>query len=255
MLSTAYAEGRLTHDEYDERTDQVLAAKTFDELIPITRDLVYAGPMPPSTAPKPTGAYVDSAHAADEPDRMVAIFSGVDRKGRWRIRRRTQALALFGGMDLDLREAVFDASEVEISGLWCFGGLDVKVPEGVEVRDHTMGIFGGTDTKKVDPPEPGAPVLILKGLALFGGIDVKTVRPKKKRPRRSGSDSTGDRLGQQLGDLGQQLGDRMDQLSERWEERRQDREGRRYDHMDRRQERMDRRQDRWEDRRAQQDGF
>lgn len=184
VLSTAYAEGRLNREEYDERVDQVLTAKTFDDLIPITRDLVYSGPVPPSTEPQAAGPRVDSEHATQDPDRMVAIFGGVDRRGRWRIRRHTQAFALFGGMDLDLREAVFDAQVVEISGLWCFGGLDIKLPEGVEVRDQTMGIFGGTDTKKVDPPEPGAPVLVLKGTTLFGGVDVKTVRPKKNGKRR-----------------------------------------------------------------------
>lgn len=248
VLTAAYAEGRLTRSEYDERADQVLAAKTFDELIPITRDLVYAGSVPPDTAPKPAGAYVDTAHADEEVDRMIAVFGGADRKGRWRIRRRSQAFALFGGVDLDLREAIFDAPTVEISGLICFGGLDIKVPEGVEVRDHTVAIFGGTDTKKLEPPEPGAPVVVLKGFALFGGVDVKTVRAKKTGWRkkrtadRSDSDPTeGDGLGDQLGDLGQQLGDHMDRLSERWEERRQDR--------------MDRRQDRWERRRVQRDDF
>lgn len=183
VLTAAYAEGRLTREEYDERSDQVLAAKTFDELIPITRDLVYAGPVPPTTEPKPAGAYVDSAHAAPEPDRIVAIFGSANRKGRWRIRRRTHAVAFFGGIDLDLREAIFEASTVEISGLWCFGGLDIKVPDGVEIRDQTMGIFGGTDTKKLDPPDTDGPVLVLKGVALFGGVDIKTIRPKKNRRR------------------------------------------------------------------------
>ena len=48
VLSTAYAEGRITREEHDERLEQVLAAKTFDELVPITQDLVLApGDRPP----------------------------------------------------------------------------------------------------------------------------------------------------------------------------------------------------------------
>lgn len=93
-------------------------------------------------------------------------------------------------------------------------------------------------------------MLVLKGTTLFGGIDVKTVRPKKKKAGRSASDS-GDRLGQQLGDLGQQLGDHVDRLSERWEERRQDRQDRRQDSQDR----MDYRRDPWEDHGALRDGM
>ena len=33
LLSTAYAEGRLTREEHDERTDQLMSAKTFDDLV------------------------------------------------------------------------------------------------------------------------------------------------------------------------------------------------------------------------------
>ena len=47
VLSTAYAEGRLSREEHDERIDQLMAAKTFDDLLPITRDLVVVGTSNP----------------------------------------------------------------------------------------------------------------------------------------------------------------------------------------------------------------
>ncbi len=96
----------------------------------------------------------------------------------------TQAYAIFGGIDLDLREATFEAPVVEINGAWCFGGLDIKVPEGIEVRDQTVGIFGGTDIKYIGEPKPGAPVLVIKGLSLFGGVEVKGPKPEKQKKRR-----------------------------------------------------------------------
>jgi hypothetical protein len=111
---------------------------------------------------------------------MVAVFGGAERKGRWRIRSRTQAYAIFGGVDLDLREAVFESPVVEISGFWCFGGMDIKVPAGVEVRDQTSGIFGGTDIRDLGDPQPGAPVIVLKGVSLFGGVSVKGPKPDRK---------------------------------------------------------------------------
>ncbi len=177
VLSTAYAEGRLTREEHDERLGQVMAAKTFAELIPLTRDLVYADPAPAGApvTPVSANAQIDTSHADPEPDRMIAIFGGTTRKGRWRVRGHIQALALFGGQDLDMREAIFESPVTEIRGLWCFGGLDIKVPEGVEIRDRTIGIFGGTDVKRVGDPQPGAPVLVIKGIALFGGVSVKGV--------------------------------------------------------------------------------
>jgi len=180
LLSTAYAEGRLSREEHDERVDQLMTAKTFDDLLPITHDLVLVGPPAPVTAPQPTNRFaIDTMSQNPESDKMIAIFGGVTRKGRWRIRKNTRALALFGGMDLDLRDAIFEAPVVEISGFWCFGGLDIKVPEGIEVHDQTAGIFGGTDVRDIGEPAPGAPTLVIKGATLFGGVSVKG--PKKTR--------------------------------------------------------------------------
>jgi hypothetical protein len=183
VLSTAYAEGRLSREEHDQRVDQLMTAKTFDDLIPITRDLVVVGPA--AESPAPTAAApafaIDSTRSDEIPDRMIAIFGGVNRNGKWRMKRNTQALALFGGIDLDLRNAIFEGPVVEITGFWCFGGLDIKVPAGIEVRDQTAGIFGGTDVKDVGEPAPGAPTLVIKGMTLFGGVSVRGPKPDRKR--------------------------------------------------------------------------
>ncbi len=180
LLSTAYAEGRLSREEHDERIDQLMAAKTFDDLLPITRDLVIVGPPAPVATPQSSSRFaIDTTGQNPESDKMIAIFGGVTRKGRWRVRKNTHALALFGGMDLDLRDAIFEAPVVEISGFWCFGGLDIKVPEGIEIQDQTAGIFGGTDVRDVGDPSPDAPTLVIKGVSLFGGVSIKG--PKKRR--------------------------------------------------------------------------
>jgi hypothetical protein len=180
LLSTAYAEGRLSREEHDERIDQLMAAKTFDDLLPITQDLVIVGPPAPVATPQSSSRFaIDTTGQNAESDKMIAIFGGVTRKGRWRVRKNTHALALFGGMDLDLRDAIFEAPVVEISGFWCFGGLDIKVPEGIEIQDQTAGIFGGTDVRDVGDPSPGAPTLVIKGVSLFGGVSIKG--PKKRR--------------------------------------------------------------------------
>jgi hypothetical protein len=182
VLSTAYAEGRLTREEHDERLDQLMAAKTFDDLLPITRDLVVVGTPTPVATPQSTSRFtIDTTGQSSDSDKMIAIFGGATRTGRWRVRRNISALALFGGIDLDLRDAIFEAPVVEISGFWCFGGLDIKVPEGIEVRDQTAGIFGGTDVSNIGEPAPGAPTLVIKGVSLFGGVSVHGPKPYKRR--------------------------------------------------------------------------
>jgi len=185
LLSTAYAEGRLSREEHDERIDQLMAAKTFDDLLPITQDLVIVGPPAPVATPQSSSRFaIDTTGQNAESDKMIAIFGGVTRKGRWRVRKNTHALALFGGMDLDLRDAIFEAPVVEISGFWCFGGLDMKVPEGIEIQDQTAGIFGGTDIKDLGERDPRAPVLVIKGMSLFGGVSVRGPKPPKAERRR-----------------------------------------------------------------------
>jgi hypothetical protein len=49
LLQAAYADGRLTWDEFDSRSSAALAAKTYDQLAPLTTDLtkpVVISPRP-----------------------------------------------------------------------------------------------------------------------------------------------------------------------------------------------------------------
>ncbi|MGI3782640.1 MAG: DUF1707 SHOCT-like domain-containing protein, partial [Janthinobacterium lividum] len=177
LLSAAYAEGRLTHEEHDERLEQVLTARTFDDLISLTTDLVPLDPVP-TTVSFARPRLVGGQGGSSEPDRMVAVFGGVERRGRWRVRARTHILAVFGGVDLDLREADFDAPVVELNVQTCFGGVDLKVPAGITVRNETVNIFGGTEVKNVGEPVEGAPTLVIKGTVLFGGVTVKGPRQR-----------------------------------------------------------------------------
>jgi len=188
VLSTAYAEGRITREEHDERLDQVMRARTFDDLVPITGDLV---PLPVTSAPAPvplsavpTATFSVDTSRDSGADQLVAIFGGATRKGRWRVPKQSNAVALFGGVEIDLSEAVFESTEIEITGFWCFGGMEIKAPAGIEVRDRTAGIFGGTEIKGLGDPIPGAPVITIKGVSLFGGVSVTGPVPSKKKRRK-----------------------------------------------------------------------
>jgi hypothetical protein len=51
VLGTAYAEGRLTREEYDERARATTAARTLGDLRPLLADLVPAERAPAATDP------------------------------------------------------------------------------------------------------------------------------------------------------------------------------------------------------------
>jgi uncharacterized protein DUF1707 len=182
VLGEALSDGRLSPVEHSDRLDAVYQAKTIGELAPITYDLavVSAAQAHPvrSTADGP-GPLVDPAGASDETDRLIGIFGGGERKGRWRVRRRTRAVAVFGGFELDMTDATFDAPVVEIRLFAMFGGLNVKIPEGVQVDNRCGGILGGVSVNTGrGPSHPGAPVVVLKGLAIFGGANIEAARKR-----------------------------------------------------------------------------
>jgi hypothetical protein len=175
VLRDALMSGRLTQDEHSERLEQTLQARTLGELEPITRDLLVPGQ--PAPVAQPAQAASTSLVPIEEPadpsqsiDHLVAIFGGGERKGRWRVKRRTNAFAMFGGHDLDMTDAVFEGREVTIYAVAVFGGIDITVPEGVTVRNEGIGIFGGFAAQGSDDPDPNAPTVVIKGVALFGGV-------------------------------------------------------------------------------------
>lgn len=80
--------------------------------------------------------------------------------------------AIFGGADLDLRSALID-EDVTISATAIFGGIDIKLPEDVNVKVSSTGIFGGTDNGIKRPANPEWPTVYIQATAVFGGIDIK----------------------------------------------------------------------------------
>ncbi len=166
VLQEAYAEGRLTRAEYDERIDAVLNAKTYADLQPLVADLPAnnlpvpkpAAPLVPTTAPGPP---------------MVAVFSAVERKGVWTMPDDNYAVAVFGSVELDLREAQITAQDNEIRAVAVFGSVEILIPPGMTAEVSGVGIFGEFSRGKVSAPSPGSPVIRVSGLALFGSVTVK----------------------------------------------------------------------------------
>ena len=93
----------------------------------------------------------------------------------WRARRAISDVVLFGGSTLDLRDAVFESNVCEITIFCMFGGVEIIVPDGVNVDNRVVAAFGGSDVRRLAPPSPSAPTVVLKGFVAFGGVDVKGV--------------------------------------------------------------------------------
>jgi hypothetical protein len=195
VLRDALMTGRLTQDEHSERLDQTLKARTIGELEPITQDLAVPGQtFRPAAAAAPSNSPVpieEPANPNDSFETMVGIFGGGERRGRWRVKRRTNALCIFGGYDLDMSDAVFEGREVTIWAFAIFGGVDITVPDSVDVRNEGVGIFGGFGARGSDDPDPNAPTVVVKGLALFGGVGGQTTSRRYRNKKNRGHGQLG----------------------------------------------------------------
>ena len=84
--------------------------------------------------------------------------------------------AVFGGFEIDLRNADIagDSAQMELNAV--FGGIDVRIPVSWSVVMKGAGVFGAfmDSTAQPDPRLfPNPKKLIVKGGAVFGGVEIK----------------------------------------------------------------------------------
>lgn len=174
VLHTAFAEGRINQDEHAERLDAAIRAKTFDDLIPLTADLVPVSPLERSRSHSSSVAQGGN----EEPDRMTAAMAEVKRDGQWRVRRRSLANVFLGSVKLDFTEASFEAPRVEVVITQCLGNVFLRVPAGTTIVDETTRVMADVSIKGVGEPDPAYPTIVLKGTNILGEIKVRG--PKKQ---------------------------------------------------------------------------
>ncbi|MBT2382644.1 DUF1707 and DUF2154 domain-containing protein [Streptomyces sp. ISL-11] len=185
-LRDAVAEGRLDMEEFEQRLEAAYKARTHAELEPLVRDLPAAGTVAP--VPAPAG----SPAAKGWPGRIggrpssagaVGIWGGFHRKGAWTVPRKFTAFAMWGGGEIDLREARFEDHEVVIRCFALMGGMGVVVPPDLDVEVSGIGIMGGFGDKATGPGTPGSPRVRITGLAIWGGVSVERKATKDERKR------------------------------------------------------------------------
>ena len=82
------------------------------------------------------------------------------------------ATAIFGGVDLDLRNAIID-EDIVITSTAIFGGIDIFLPSNVNVKVSSLPIFGGVDDKSIHTAAENAPTIYINATCVFGGMDIK----------------------------------------------------------------------------------
>lgn len=210
-LCKHFAEDRLSMAELERRLDRATAARTRRELTALLDDLQAAPDAPkPATAgetkPAPPtrtrardaavrGRVDEGGEGAVEPlnrprrrpitarDReaaadsvVVAIMGGSRKLGQWRPPLHMHAVAFWGGVVLDLRDAILPDGRFEVTAVAIMGGVEIIVPPGLPVETNGLALMGGfdqaADTVHADD-EAGGPRLVVSGVALMGGVTVR----------------------------------------------------------------------------------
>lgn len=79
--------------------------------------------------------------------------------------------SVFGSITCDLREAKIK-EDVVINTSSVFGGIDIIVPDDVNIKIKSNSIFGGVNNKKKNN-EDNKYTIYVNASCLFGGVDIK----------------------------------------------------------------------------------
>lgn len=169
-LQEAVGEGVLEFDEFEHRIGVVLTARTRAEIEPVLADLPKPADAPVPARPRPVRRW------------LLAFMSGHEERGRWRPADHTIAVAVMGGVEVDLRHAQLATDELQITAIAWMGGVEIIVPPGVEVEMTGFAFMGGKSNAVPDLPDDRAPLVRVRAFALMGEVEAKTKAPKEGLP-------------------------------------------------------------------------
>ena len=169
-VRVAAAEGRIDLTELDQRLTQVYESRTRAELERLNGDLPE--PASPVAGGEPAARFA------------VSLFGWFSRRDRWVAPPELTAVSLFGGGRLDLSEAALTGRVTRIRAFALWGGMGIVVPGEAQVEVRGLGLFGLFGKRAAQSGKPGAPRIVISGLALWGAVVTKTKTRGDRPPAR-----------------------------------------------------------------------
>lgn len=136
---------------------------------PKPEDRVFDQQYPPAQQ-RPTESDFNEMNYLDS----VAVFGSVHKVIVSKDFKGGEAVAVFGGNEIDLRQADINGNIVlEVTQI--FGGTKILLPAHWDVKSEMVAFFGGIEDKRQLLPGVNNPgkVLILKGTTICGGIEIR----------------------------------------------------------------------------------
>lgn len=112
-------------------------------------------------------------YAADGDLTAFGVFGGSQTDVTTQAFTGGDVISVFGGNDIDLRNAGVESPPAVLEVVTLFGGTEIRVPEDWTVKVDALGIFGGTEDKRRAVGPGGEPDLIVTGVVMFGSIELR----------------------------------------------------------------------------------
>jgi hypothetical protein len=169
-LEKALAEGRITVDEFRQRTEAAYAAVTTADLEPLFADL-------PARSSPPVEIV-----GARAPENLFTVMGDVKLDGRSPLPKRVSTV--FGDIKVDLRDLRTDADVVELNLSTVLGDVDVVVAEGVDAEINGWTIIGDRKTDLAPVPRlAGTPRVVVQAHAFLGDLKLRSLAPGESASR------------------------------------------------------------------------
>jgi hypothetical protein len=167
LLQKAVGRGLITLDEFTERTDHALAARTRGELNTVLMDLPDLRHAEVAVAPT----------VAQQPLMLQTGAGNVKQHGHWVVPPAIVAECGMGNITIDFTQASCPHHEVTLHATAGSGNISVIVPRGWQVvMMEASSRMGHISNKATDPPNPSMPVLRVHGRVRMGNLKIRYSR-------------------------------------------------------------------------------
>lgn len=176
VLRDAVADGRLTLEEFGDRAGASYAATTVADLEAVVADLGRLEPAPGST-PVPVPPPIQPPA-----QRILAVMGGAQRRGHWQVGSEVSAMAIMGGVELDLYEADLAGEVTTIRAFALMGAVEVLVPEGVPVQVEGSVLMGAVEDRTVRRGGRQRPMVRVVGHGMWGAVAIRHRKGERRGP-------------------------------------------------------------------------
>ena len=162
LLQRAVGQGMLDLDEFGERTDIALTARTRTELNRVLLDLPVADqPLRPET---------------DDVLVLRTTLNEITQRGNWPVPARVLVISRLGSTRLDFTEAEFTRPATEIELAVTGGSVHLLVPRGTTIHSQAVTTIGGQITDQRSAVTTGGPTIVLTGKVRAGEVRIRQPR-------------------------------------------------------------------------------